>query len=348
VAEGVAEGVASDLPAQPQWSGEWQLLGKPDLVVTLPQPYTLAAEGRDVYRNFVIPVRVAGTRYVKGVELRPGNPKIVHHAFIKVDRAGESRRRDAEDAESGFAGMNTPAEMPDGHFLGWQPGRLPTFVPDGLAWRLDVGNDLVLQTHLTPSGKPEILQLSIGLYFTDQPPTNTCFKLALTSLVVDIPAGAQDYVVEDSFVLPVDAQVLAVLPHAHYLAREMQGWATRPDGTKEWLCSSSNGTSTGKAIIATPIRSLCPRAASSRCVSATTTRRTTSVTRIIPQSRLPMARRPAMKWLSCGSNYCRETRPTGKRSRAMCVKRTQGSSSKPMNLRCARTPTTPRRGMIWP
>jgi len=232
--EGAAEGATSDLPALPQWSGEWQL-GKPDLVVTLPQPYTLAAEGRDVYRNFVIPAPVNGTRYVRGVEFRPGNPRVVHHAFIKVDRTGQSRRLDAADAEPGFAGMNTPAEMPDGHFLGWQPGRLPAFVPNGLAWRLDAGNDLVLQTHLNPSGKPELLQPAIGLYFTDQPPTNTCFKLALTSLALDIPAGAQNYVVEDNYVLPVDAQVLAVLPHAHYLAREMQGWVTRPDGTKEWL-----------------------------------------------------------------------------------------------------------------
>jgi hypothetical protein len=233
-AEGSIEGAVPDLPAPPQWSGDWQL-GKPDLVVTLPQPYTLAAEGRDVYRNFVIPVPLDRTRYVKGVEFRPGNLKIVHHAFIKVDRTAQSRRLDAQDAEPGFGGMNTPAEMPDGHFLGWQPGRQPAFVPEGLAWRLDPGNDLVLQAHLNPNGKPEVLQPSIGLYFTDQPPTNACFKLALTSFVMDIPAGAQDHVVEDSYVLPTDVEVLAVLPHAHYLAREMQGWATRPDGSKEWL-----------------------------------------------------------------------------------------------------------------
>ncbi len=233
-AEGSIEGAAHDLPASPQWSGDWQL-GKPDLVVTLPQAYTLAAEGRDVYRNFVIPVPLTSTRYVKGVEFRPGNLKIVHHAFIKVDRSAQSRRLDAQDVEPGFAGMNPPAEMPDGHFLGWQPGRQPNFVPQGLAWRLDPGNDLVLQTHLNPSGRAEVLQPAIGLYFTDQPPTNACFKLALTSFVIDIPAGAQDYVVEDNYVLPTDVELLAVLPHAHYLAREMQGWATRPDGTRQWL-----------------------------------------------------------------------------------------------------------------
>src|SRR6185503_19927367 len=155
-----------------------------------------------------------------------------HHAFIKVDRSPQSRRLDARDAEPGYPGMNTPAEMPGGHFLGWQPGRLPMLLPEGLSWRLDPNNDLVLQMHLNPSGKPEPLQPTVGLYFTDRSPTNICFKMSLLSFVVDIPAGATDYVVQDSYVLPVDVQLLGVLPHAHYLAKEMKGWATLPDGTR--------------------------------------------------------------------------------------------------------------------
>lgn len=234
VAEGAIEGTPADLPPPPKWSNDWHLR-EPDLVLTMPEPYLLAADGRDVYRNFVVRAPVPATRYVKGVELRPGNSKVVHHAFIKVDPTAQSRRLDAEDAEPGFAGMNSPAKMPDGHFLGWQPGRLPTFLPDGLAWRLNAGDDLVIEMHLNPSGKPELLQAGIGLYFTDRPPTNTCFKMTLTSFVVDIPADAQNYVVQDSYQLPVDVNVLAVLPHAHYLAKEMRGWATLPNGTKQWL-----------------------------------------------------------------------------------------------------------------
>src|SRR5262249_31118258 len=158
-------------PPLPQWSGDWQL-GRPDLIVTLPRPYTLAAQGRDVYRNFVVPIPVSRTRYVKGVEFRPGNPKVVHHAFVKVDTTGQSRRLDEQDAEVGFGGMNSPARMPGGHFLGWQPGRVAAFLPDGLAWRLDPGTDLIMEMHMNPSGKPEQVQASVGLYFTDQPPTN--------------------------------------------------------------------------------------------------------------------------------------------------------------------------------
>jgi len=234
VAEGAVEGAPADLPPMPKWSGDWQL-GQPDLVVTMPQAYTLIAEGRDVNRNFVIPVPIREPHLVRGIEFHPGNPKIVHHVFIKVDRNGQSRRLDEEDSEPGFAGLNPPAELPDCHFLGWQPGRVAEMGPPGLAWTLEPGNDLVVQMHLNPSGKPELLQSSIGLYFTDQPPTNTCFKVMLTSMALDIPAGAADYVVEDNFKLPVDVELLSVLPHAHYLAREMAGWATLPDGTRRWL-----------------------------------------------------------------------------------------------------------------
>ena len=234
VAEGAAEGKAPDLPPLPRWSGDWQL-GQPDLVVAMPQPYTLTAEGSNVNRNFVVPVPIQQRRYVKGIEFHPGNGKIVHHAFVKVDRSGQARRLDAGGAEPGFSGLNPPGEVPDGHFLGWQPGRRLNLAPVGLPWRLEPGSDLVLQMHLNPSGKAERLQASVGLYFTDQPPTNTCFKILLSSLAIDIPAGATNYLVQDSYVLPVDINVLAILPHAHYSCKQMEVWATLPSGARQWL-----------------------------------------------------------------------------------------------------------------
>src|SRR5262245_12772374 len=78
--EGALEGDAADLPPQPQWTEGWQL-GLPDLVVTMPEAYVLAAEGKDVYRNFIIPVPTKENRFVKAFELRPAS-KVVHHGFI--------------------------------------------------------------------------------------------------------------------------------------------------------------------------------------------------------------------------------------------------------------------------
>lgn len=241
---GMPEGDAADLPQAPTYNAGWQL-GKPDLIVKMPHAYTLPAAtrdgaGNDVFRNFVIPVPVAATRYVRAIEILPGNKQVVHHANILIDRSGNARRRDEQDPEVGFAGMDVAIESdsfePDSHFLFWKPGSVPQSEPDGMAWRLEPGTDLVLNMHLQPSGKPEPIQPSIGLYFTDQPPTKFPMLIQLEcDGRLDIPAGKKDFVVTDEFTLPVDVDLLGVYPHAHYLGKDVQAFATLPDGTRRPL-----------------------------------------------------------------------------------------------------------------
>jgi len=233
---GAPEGPPDMGPPLPDWPGGWQL-GKPDLVVEMPESYRLGADGRDVYRNFVMPIPTALRRYVRDVEFRAGNNRVVHHAAMRVDRTRLSRRADEQDPGPGFGGMGMPpsTEAPGGHFLNWQPGKMPYRSPPELAWILDPDTDLVLQLHLHPSGREEIIQGSIGFYFTDRAPTHPTFKLILDSASIDIPPGKADYVIEDRYTLPVDADLRVVFPHAHYLAREMRAWAQFPDGTRSWL-----------------------------------------------------------------------------------------------------------------
>ena len=236
VAEGAVEGAAADLPPLPKWAEGWRL-GPPDLVVKLPQPYILAAEGKDVYRNLVLPIPVAERKYVKGVEFLPGNWKVVHHAFVTVDSTRLSRVRAAKENPQGFDGMSLPetAIMPGGQFLGWQPGKVPQMGPEGMPWTLETNSDLVLQLHLHPSGKPEQVQPAVAFYFTPQPPTNSAFRINLNALRIDIPPGAKDYTVEDQYTLPIDAALIGVGPHAHYLGKRVEGCAQLPDGARRDL-----------------------------------------------------------------------------------------------------------------
>src|SRR4051812_2452208 len=233
-AGGAVEGDAADLPPVPSWHEGWQL-GKPDLVVT-PPAYTLQAEGTDVFRVFVIPLPVTGVRFVRGLEFQPGNPKVVHHANIRIDSTGASRRFDEQDPAPGYEGLIAhSAVYPDGHFLGWTPGQVAPLLPADLAWRLPPHTDLVVELHMQPSGKTEQVQPSIGLYFGNDPPARTPAMIRLGKQSIDIPPGDRQYVITDSFVLPVDVEVQAVQPHAHHRARAVRGVATLPDGTERPL-----------------------------------------------------------------------------------------------------------------
>lgn len=234
VKEGAIEGAGVG-PRAPSFHSGWQL-GSPDQVLTFPDPFVLPGDGADVLRVFVIPIPTRSRRYVRGLEFRPGNASVVHHANIRIDRTPRSRELDAEDPTPGYEGLMANSAMyPDGHFLGWTPGQVAPLLPKGLAWTLEPGTDLVVELHLQPTGKPENIAPSVGLYYTNDPPSRTPAMLRLGRQDIDIPAGASEYTIDDSYVLPVSVELEAVQPHAHYRAREIRGVATLPDGTTRWL-----------------------------------------------------------------------------------------------------------------
>jgi len=238
VEQGTVEGTPSDLPPQPKFVEGWRL-GKPDLILTATKPLTLPPQGTDTYWNFIFPVPIADTKWVKAIEIRPGDKRYVHHANILVDRAGASRSRESEPG-AGFGGMEIRIESqvfdPDSHLFFWKPGTVPYVEPEGMGLRLDKGTDLILNTHLQPSGKPEVIQPSIGLYFTSHPATKFPMLLQLENDVkLDVPASEKNFLVTDDFVLPVDVDLMAIYPHAHYLGKDIQAFATLPGGNKETL-----------------------------------------------------------------------------------------------------------------
>ena len=228
---GTPEGDSSALPALPKFADGW-LLGQPDLIVKPEAAFSLPAQQTDAFRIFAIRLPVTKRTYVTGIEFHPGNGRVVHHANIRVDRTPATRTLDEADPLPGYDGlMPRTAEYPDGHFLGWTPGQIAPLVQPELAWTLEPGSDLVVQLHLQPSGAVEDVLPEIGLYFSDRAPLRAPTILRLGSQGIDIPPGESSYVIRDSYVLPVDVQLLAVQPHAHYRAREIRGVAQLPDGS---------------------------------------------------------------------------------------------------------------------
>ena len=239
--EGEQEGSPADLPSVPQFNSGWQM-GPPDLILRMPRPFAMGASGSDLFRNFIITTRITETRYVRAMELRLDNPRVVHHANIVLDRTESLRKRDGEDGKPGFPGMDVITEAaandfdPDSHFLFWKPGSVLHPEPDDMSWRLDPGTDLVVNLHLQPTGKPETIQAEIGIYFTSRPPTRFPILVQLErDGTIDIPPGDRSFSVTDKLTLPVDVDVLAIYPHAHYLGKLIEAWATLPDGHRRWL-----------------------------------------------------------------------------------------------------------------
>jgi hypothetical protein len=234
VAASAPPGDLASVPQPPSWPRGWQL-GEPDLVVRMPEAYTLSADGRDVYRNFVVRPPPGGTRYVAAWELRPGS-RTVHHAILNIDRQGWARRKDAEDSEPGYAGMDPGgAQSPDGFYLVWTPGKSPTPPAPGSAWTIDDDTDLVLQLHLQPSGKPEEVQPAMAFHFTRDPPTRPRVSLRIGDGLIDIPPGQKSYRMADEYTFAADAVLIGLFPHAHYLATRMRCWIKTPDGRSQWL-----------------------------------------------------------------------------------------------------------------
>jgi mono/diheme cytochrome c family protein len=230
--EGAAQGDPAAMPPVPAVSN--LSIAQPDLVARMSKPFTAPADGPDIYRCFVIPLGLTATRYAGAIEFRPGNPKVVHHALFFLDRTGVGRKKETEPG-SGYPCFGAPGFLPGAGLGGWSPGSPPILMPEDASAVLTAKSDLVLQLHFHPTGKPEPVQASVAFSFTDRAPRRRLMDIALGSRNIDIPAGEKAYKVTDRFTLPVAVEAIGIIPHAHFICKEMKGIARLPDGSIRWL-----------------------------------------------------------------------------------------------------------------
>ncbi|HEY9607387.1 MAG TPA: hypothetical protein V6C85_37730 [Allocoleopsis sp.] len=230
---GAVEGNPSDLPLTPKFAEGWQL-GKPDLIVKMPQAYTLQAEGNDQYQCFVLPLNFPKNQYVSAVEVKPGNPKIVHHSILYQAPSDEARKLDGKSSDVGYPCFGGPGQSLRGQVGGvasWVPGSVPHYLLDGVAAVIKQGDDLILQNHYHRDGNIESDQSVVGIYFAKSAPQKVALSIPLIQTNLDIPPGEKRYQATASFTAPIDLQVIEIGPHMHLLGHEMKVTATLPDGT---------------------------------------------------------------------------------------------------------------------
>ncbi|HEX8915805.1 MAG TPA: cytochrome c [Humisphaera sp.] len=230
---GCPEGDPADAPPMPRFPDGWQL-GTPDLVVTMPEPFAVPADGPDIYRSFHLPVEIPPGKYVRAAEYRPGNRRVVHHAVLStMKREQIAKRLAAEPPGSGAgfkSGLNAPGDRLPGAPGIWVPGKDPLPLPSGYAMVWPAGADLLVQLHLHPSGRPETERSQVGLYLTDEPPRGALVPLALLERNVDIPPGAKGHTLRKSLTVKQDAELVGMFPHMHLIGRTCEATAKLPDG----------------------------------------------------------------------------------------------------------------------
>jgi hypothetical protein len=191
---GSQKGADKDLPAFPKYTPGWTF-GTPDLIVDMPIDFEVPAEGELPMQNFYVPVPFTEEVWVEKVELRPGNPAVVHHSIANVVRLPEgttivngkaimqsgaaASRLNAQSARSTGGLSEGGAEVFQtqdsfsraGAFklVGQAPGKGFEKHYPGTAKRILPGMYFQFNMHYQPSGRAEKDRSRLGLWFAKKP-----------------------------------------------------------------------------------------------------------------------------------------------------------------------------------
>ena len=79
---GASEGNPATKPPAVKWAEGWRI--QPDVIVSMPQPYRVAAKGAGEVKEFFIPSPFKEDTWVSAIEIRPGDPSVVHHVIVQI------------------------------------------------------------------------------------------------------------------------------------------------------------------------------------------------------------------------------------------------------------------------
>lgn len=240
VEAGAPEGDRRDLPPAKSFPSQWDL-GEPDLTLTMKAPHTPDFAKGDEFRCFVLPTDVPDDRWVSAVAVRPGNPKMVHHALVWIEDGSSSEKLIGQDASASYPCFGSPV-VPIRESIGeWAPGGRPHRFPDGVGRLFPRKSRVIIQIHYSAhyakrarASGPD--RTSLGIYFAKVPVKHRVeaqWVYGPANFV--IPAGAKNYTMKGSLSSLPTIELMAAFPHMHLLGRTMGLTATLPDGTTRCL-----------------------------------------------------------------------------------------------------------------
>ena len=222
VAQDCPLGDPKDLPPPKEFPEGW-VIGTPDVVLEMLQPYVVKAEGTLPYQTFRVPTNFKEDTWVQAVEARPGEPSVVHHITVAV-----------ADPKAGFLAA---FRAQDQWLANYTPGFSFQVYPEGMGKLVPAGSDLVLQVHYTPVGVEKADRSKVGLILAKTPPRWKVASINHCTMAFAIPPGAPNHEVKSQLTLRSDTTLLNLRPHMHLRGKDFTITVTYPDGAGEVLLS---------------------------------------------------------------------------------------------------------------
>ena len=192
-------------------------------------PY-LVKTNDDVYRCFAIPSNLFSDKMIKGMEIIPGNRKVVHHVLIFQDTSQKPLQLDNADPQPGytaFGSTGSPTSVLMGMYV---PGQAPFIYPLDFAARLKKNSVIVLQIHYPPGINEVWDSTKLNLMLEEptnqrevfvQPPLNFGSSLENGPLYIQANTTKTFY---NRFEMPIKLSLLAVAPHMHLLGKSIKSY----------------------------------------------------------------------------------------------------------------------------
>jgi peroxiredoxin len=222
IANGCPEGDPKDLPKPVAFTEGWRI-SKPDLIVSMPEPFTVPATGEIPYQYFAVDPGFKEDKWVKASEGKAGNRAVVHHMIVFVQPPGSRPLSQTSGLGAEFLAADVP-------------GLPPMILQEGDARFIPAGSKLVFQMHYTPNGSVQTDQSRVGLVFADP---KTIVREMKSNTVLNfkfkIPPGAKDFPVEADYRFPQDSILYSLMPHMHLRGKSFRFEAVFPDQKREIL-----------------------------------------------------------------------------------------------------------------
>lgn len=244
---GAKEGNPADLQPNPKFVEGWTI-GKPDVVLSMSEVFSVPADGVIPYKFFVVPTNFTEDKYVQFAEIRQGNRQLVHHIIVDVrypdqaggvPPAGELTPERREELRQQSTTQQTAAREgdSDGRLVGWAPGEAPLILKPGHAKLIKKGSSLIFQVHYTTNGVAGTDRSSVGLIFSREPVEKRMITAGAVGRNLEIPPGATNHEVASSFAFKEDSHIDSLHPHMHQRGKDFLYTLVYPDGTRKILLS---------------------------------------------------------------------------------------------------------------